>query len=112
MSLPQPEPAKARLELASRGPGSRAGTWPCSCPQGVRICSVIPQLHKPSIILTGKTENTGKLEAQIIKQVTDNLTLKFSAYYPNAAVANAHTSYEADYHGTDFNSSLKLSDGY
>lgn len=67
---------------------------------------------KPSIILTGKTENTGKLEAQIIKQVTDNLTVKFSAYYPNAAVANAHTSYEADYHGTDFNSSLKLSDGY
>lgn len=70
------------------------------------------QFDKPSVIMTGKSENTGKLEAQVIKQVSDALTLKFMAYYPNHLVEHAHLTYEADYHGADFNSNLKLSDSF
>jgi hypothetical protein len=62
--------------------------------------------------MTGKSENTGRLEAAIIKQVSDALTLKFMAYYPNQQVEHAHITYEADYHGVDFNSNLKLNNAY
>lgn len=42
-------------------------------------------IGKPSLILTGRWDSTGKLEAAIIKKLRDNIQLRFSAGYPQGS---------------------------
>ena len=60
--------------------------------------------------MNAKMENSGRLEAVIMKQIRDSLAIKFIAFYPNATIDQAHLTYELDYMGPDFNSNIKLSD--
>lgn len=70
------------------------------------------QFDQPSVIMMGKSENTGRLEAVLIKKVSDALSLKFQAFYPNSMVEHAYLTYEADYHGADFNSNFKYNNAF
>ena len=56
-------------------------------------------MDQPNIILTGRMESSGKLEAAIIKKLNDRLTLRLNGMYPNSDINYSQMTLDLDIDG-------------
>ena len=54
---------------------------------------------QPKIIITGRMDSNGKLDAAIIKKYNDRVTFRLSAMYPNTDVAFSQMHLDVDIDG-------------
>lgn len=60
------------------------------------------------MIMTGRIDTTGKLEAVIMKKLTNNTNLRLNAGYLNSDINYAQVSLDLNIDGDDYASSIKL----
>lgn len=61
--------------------------------------SLKTMMDQPKYILTARLDNNGKLEAAIIKKVSDRITLRLNAMYPNSDINYSQLNLDVDIEG-------------
>jgi mitochondrial import receptor subunit TOM40 len=56
-------------------------------------------MDQPKFIMTGRFDSSGKLEAAIIKKLSDRLNLRLSAIYPNSDILYSQMHLDLDIEG-------------
>ena len=56
-------------------------------------------MDQPKYILTARLDNNGKLEAAIIKKISDRVTLRLNAMYPNSDINYSQLNLDIDIEG-------------
>jgi hypothetical protein len=56
-------------------------------------------MDQPKFILTGRLDNNGKLEAAIIKKISDRVSLRMNAMYPNSDINYSQINMDLDIEG-------------
>ena len=56
-------------------------------------------MDQPRFIMTGRIDNNGKLEAAIIKKLSDRVTLRMNAMYPNSDINYSQLNLDVDIEG-------------
>jgi len=68
-------------------------------------------MDEPKFIMTGRMDSTGKLEAAIIKKISDRISLRLSSFFFNSNPQAAQVHLDMDYTGNDFIHTFKIGTG-
>eukprot|EP00331_Platyophrya_macrostoma_P014769 CAMPEP_0176464400 /NCGR_PEP_ID=MMETSP0127-20121128/36499_1 /TAXON_ID=938130 /ORGANISM="Platyophrya macrostoma, Strain WH" /LENGTH=355 /DNA_ID=CAMNT_0017856819 /DNA_START=51 /DNA_END=1118 /DNA_ORIENTATION=+ len=101
-------PSKSNLGPAGAtlGQGSQ-GQYTFMCNYAGGISNPTP-MSAPSFILTGRTDNQGKLEASIIKPFNDRTSLRVNFGFLNEDTSAAQVHADLDYAGDDYAATVKF----